>query len=98
MLIQSSDDIHIPTLTVEQTLEFALATKTPGKRVPGLSGKDFNKEVLETLLKMVNITHTKKTMVGNEFVRGVSGGERKRVRNFLNPYQFEANEVTGQHC
>jgi ATP-binding cassette, subfamily G (WHITE), member 2, SNQ2 len=74
-----SDDIHIPTLTVEQTLEFALSTKTPGKRVPGMTGKEFNKEVLETLLKMLNITHTKKTMVGNEFIRGVSGGERKRV-------------------
>lgn len=31
------------------------------------------------LLKMLNITHTRKTLVGNAFVRGVSGGERKRV-------------------
>jgi ATP-binding cassette subfamily G (WHITE) protein 2 (SNQ2) len=28
---------------------------------------------------MLNISHTKQTLVGNEFVRGVSGGERKRV-------------------
>ena len=28
---------------------------------------------------MLNISHTKSTLVGNEFVRGVSGGERKRV-------------------
>lgn len=31
------------------------------------------------LLKMLNISHTENTLVGNEFVRGVSGGERKRV-------------------
>jgi ATP-binding cassette subfamily G (WHITE) protein 2 (SNQ2) len=31
------------------------------------------------LLKMLNMEHTRKTLVGNEFVRGVSGGERKRV-------------------
>lgn len=31
------------------------------------------------LLSMLNITHTRDTIVGNEFLRGVSGGERKRV-------------------
>ncbi|KAG8926047.1 hypothetical protein FRC00_003339, partial [Tulasnella sp. 408] len=81
VVYNQEDDIHIPTLTVEQTLEFALATKTPSKRtrLPGITGEAFNEEVLNMLLKMLNITHTKKTLVGNEFVRGVSGGERKRV-------------------
>lgn len=76
-----TDDIHIATLTVAQTLEFALSTKTPGPngRLPGVSRKQFNEQVEDTLLKMLNISHTKQTMVGNEFVRGVSGGERKRV-------------------
>lgn len=31
------------------------------------------------LLSMLNIKHTANTVVGNAFVRGVSGGERKRV-------------------
>lgn len=31
------------------------------------------------LLRMLNISHTRNTLVGDEFVRGVSGGERKRV-------------------
>ena len=75
------DDIHIATLTVAQTLSFALSTKTPGPkaRLPGVSRKDFSREVQTTLLKMLNIQHTANTLVGNEFVRGVSGGERKRV-------------------
>ena len=28
---------------------------------------------------MLNISHTKNTLVGDAFVRGISGGERKRV-------------------
>lgn len=75
------DDIHIATLTVAQTLAFALSTKTPGKkgRLPGVSKKEFNQEVLDNILRMLNISHTKETLVGDAFVRGVSGGERKRV-------------------
>lgn len=73
------DDVHHPTLTVGQTLGFALDTKTPGKRPPGMSKKDFKQKVIELLLKMFNIEHTINTIVGNPFMRGVSGGERKRV-------------------
>ncbi|BFZ58612.1 ATP-binding cassette transporter snq2 [Savitreella phatthalungensis] len=68
-----SDDVHLPTLTVEQTLSFALSNKTQ---------KKFRGEVelyLNAFLKMFNIEHTRQTLVGNEYVRGVSGGERKRV-------------------
>lgn len=69
------DDIHIATLTVAQTLSFALSTKTPGPqgRLPGVSRKEFDQEVQDLLLRMLNITHTKQTLVGDEFVRGVSG-------------------------
>ncbi|KAK1997715.1 ABC-2 type transporter [Colletotrichum falcatum] len=73
------DDIHHATLTVEQTLGFALDTKLPAKRPAGLSKQDFKEQVITTLLKMFNIEHTRHTIVGDAFVRGVSGGERKRV-------------------
>ncbi|KAF8416806.1 ABC-2 type transporter-domain-containing protein [Tirmania nivea] len=73
------DDIHHPTLTVGQTLGFALDTKTPAKRLPGISKTEFKESVINLLLKMFNIEHTRNTIVGNPFVRGVSGGERKRV-------------------
>jgi len=68
-----------PSLTVGQTLGFALDTKTPGKRPGGMSKKDFKAKVIDLLLKMFNIEHTMNTIVGNQFMRGVSGGERKRV-------------------
>ncbi|KAK3714845.1 ATP-binding cassette transporter snq2 [Vermiconidia calcicola] len=73
------DDIHHPTLTVSQTLGFALDTKVPGKRPGGISAKEFKAKVVDMLLRMFNIEHTKNTIVGNPFVRGISGGERKRV-------------------
>jgi ATP-binding cassette, subfamily G (WHITE), member 2, SNQ2 len=73
------DDVHHPTLTVGQTLGFALDLKTPGKRPNGMSKKDFKDAVIKLLLKMFNIEHTINTIVGNPFARGVSGGERKRV-------------------
>ena len=76
-----SDEVHIPTLTVGQTLDFALSTKTPGPkgRLPGTSRSEFNASVKDMLLRMLNITQTENTLVGDSFVRGVSGGERKRV-------------------
>ncbi|KAF2203929.1 hypothetical protein GQ43DRAFT_478618 [Delitschia confertaspora ATCC 74209] len=73
------DENHHPTLTVGQTLDFALETKVPGKRPAGLSRQEFKDKVIDLMLKMFNIEHTKNTIVGNPFVRGVSGGERKRV-------------------
>jgi ATP-binding cassette subfamily G (WHITE) protein 2 (SNQ2) len=73
------DDVHHPTLTVGQTLRFALDTKTPRKRPFGMSKGDFKNKVITTLLRMFNIEHTRNTIVGDQFVRGVSGGERKRV-------------------
>ncbi|KAH8731975.1 ABC transporter CDR4 [Phaeosphaeriaceae sp. PMI808] len=73
------EENHHPTLTVNQTLDFALETKVPGKRPAGLSRKEFKQKVINLMLKMFNIEHTRDTIVGNPFVRGISGGERKRV-------------------
>jgi ABC-type multidrug transport system ATPase subunit len=78
-LYNEEDDVHLPTLTVEQTLGFALDVKIPGKLPAGITKQEFKEKVITTLLKMFNIEHTRKTIVGNPFVRGVSGGERKRV-------------------
>ncbi|KAI0178681.1 ABC-2 type transporter-domain-containing protein [Hypoxylon sp. FL1284] len=73
------DDIHHATLTVEQTLGFALDTKVSKKLPAGTTKSKFKQDVISMLLKMFNIEHTRKTVVGDALVRGVSGGERKRV-------------------
>ena len=73
------DDLHHATLSVEQTLGFALDVKIPAKLPAGITKTKFKEEVITTLLKMFNIEHTRNTVVGGHFVRGISGGERKRV-------------------
>ncbi|WAQ82669.1 hypothetical protein PtA15_3A32 [Puccinia triticina] len=73
------DDIHLPTLTVAQTLKFALSTKAPARLLPHISKDAFIEKVMDIFLQMLGISHTKNTMVGDAHVRGVSGGERKRV-------------------
>jgi ABC-type hemin transport system ATPase subunit len=61
-------------------MKFALRNKIPNERPPGLTDrKDFVSKKRDDILKSLGIGHTKKTLVGNEFIRGVSGGERKRV-------------------
>jgi len=67
------DDQHFPSLTVWQTLKFSLMNKTTRRDKASIP------IVIDALLKMFGISHTKNTLVGNEYIRGVSGGERKRV-------------------
>lgn len=78
-MFNAEDDIHYPQLTVQETLDFALKMKTPRTRLEGVSREQFKDQFLNNLLKTFAIEHTRDTLVGNEFVRGVSGGERKRV-------------------
>ena len=78
------DDVHFPTLTVGQTLRFATATRAPNTKYRITLGEtgdrreyvDGTREVLATVL---GLRHTYNTKVGNDMIRGVSGGERKRV-------------------
>jgi ATP-binding cassette subfamily G (WHITE) protein 2 (PDR) len=72
-------DNHFPHLTVGQTLEFAAAARTPSARIHGIDRKDFSKHVAQVAMALYGLSHTYNTKVGNDYVRGVSGGERKRV-------------------
>ncbi|KAL3447762.1 ABC-2 type transporter-domain-containing protein [Aspergillus insuetus] len=78
-MFNSEEDVHFPTMTVNQTIKFALRNKTPTAREEGVTRKAFVDRARDEILGSLGILHTKKTLVGNEFVRGVSGGERKRV-------------------
>lgn len=79
VLYNQEDDDHLPTLTVAQTLRFALRLKSPKKLIPGVTLQQYREDLLNLLLSMLNIKHTANTIIGNAFIRGVSGGERKRV-------------------
>ena len=72
-------DQHFPHLTVGQTLEFAAKARTPSTRVGGISRDEFARHVAAVAMTLFGLSHTYNTKVGNDYVRGVSGGERKRV-------------------
>lgn len=79
IMFNNEDDVHFPTLSVDDTLKFALRTKVPRERPNAVAKAQFLEDKRDTILNSLGILHTKYTKVGNEFIRGVSGGERKRV-------------------
>ncbi|QPG73024.1 hypothetical protein FOA43_000328 [Brettanomyces nanus] len=72
-------DDHFPYLTVEQTLKFAIGCKTPSIRVDNVSRGDYINTIKDLYTVLFGLDHVEKTLVGNDFVRGISGGQRKRV-------------------
>ncbi|PYI14241.1 ABC transporter [Aspergillus violaceofuscus CBS 115571] len=81
VLYNPEDDLHYATLTVRDTLMFALKSRTPGQesRLPGETRKQYQETFLSTIAKLFWIEHALGTKVGNELIRGISGGEKKRV-------------------
>ncbi|KAI4739562.1 hypothetical protein E4T50_09973 [Aureobasidium sp. EXF-12298] len=72
-------DVHFPNMTVGDTLYFAARARAP-KTVPGgLSKVKWAEANRDMIMATFGISHTINTRVGNDFIRGVSGGERKRV-------------------
>ena len=79
VVYQAETDIHFPNLTVFETLKSVGLLTTPRNRIKGLTREQFATHMAEATMAMYGLSHTKNTKVGNEFIRGVSGGERKRV-------------------
>ncbi|KAJ5137697.1 ABC multidrug transporter atrF [Penicillium atrosanguineum] len=80
IVMNTEEELFFPTLTVGQTMDFATRLKVPFKLPDGVeSAEAYRQETKKFLLESMNISHTEDTKVGNEYVRGVSGGERKRV-------------------
>ncbi|KAJ2826222.1 ATP-binding cassette transporter snq2 [Coemansia erecta] len=78
VVYNAEEDLHFPTLTVRKTLEFAIQCKTPSRQV--LQDREgYQRDVLDMLFDMYGLRGCADTIVGNAFLRGVSGGERKRV-------------------
>ncbi|KAJ6535720.1 ABC transporter CDR4 [Mycena capillaripes] len=67
VIYNAETDVHFPHLTVGQTLLFAAKART------------YAEHLRDLVMAIFGLSHTINTKVGNDFVRGVSGGERKRV-------------------
>ena len=72
------DDIHFPTLTVDETLRFAAKMRAPHNRM-GRPRSHYVKTITDISQTIFGLRHVKNTPVGDAAIRGVSGGEKKRV-------------------
>lgn len=62
-----------------ETLTFAARARSVRHIPGGIPRKQADNMVRDVMMAVFGITHTFNTRVGDDFVRGVSGGERKRV-------------------
>lgn len=68
------DDVVMGTLTVRENLQFSAALRLP--RNIRQKEKD---ERIDQIMKELGLTKVADSKVGTQFIRGVSGGERKRT-------------------
>ncbi|KAJ7512027.1 ABC-2 type transporter-domain-containing protein [Mycena galericulata] len=79
VIYNAETDVHFPNLTVGQTLTFAAKARVPRTRIGNVPREAYAEHLRDLVMAIFGLTHTLNTKVGNDFVRGVSGGERKRV-------------------
>eukprot|EP00897_Mesotaenium_endlicherianum_P001634 jgi/Mesen1/1499/ME000132S00440 len=70
----AQDDLFAPTLTVRETLVYAALLRLPRQ----LTRKQKVQRV-DAIISDLGLDKSKNTIIGNHMIRGVSGGERKRV-------------------
>jgi ATP-binding cassette subfamily G (WHITE) protein 2 (SNQ2) len=75
------DDVHFPTLTVEQTIQFAAQLRAPQAktRPNGQTRREYVDSQVEMLMTIFGLRGVRSTPVGDNAIRGVSGGQKKRV-------------------
>ncbi|KAI5070568.1 hypothetical protein GOP47_0014911 [Adiantum capillus-veneris] len=70
----TQDDILYPHLTVRETLLYAALL-----RLPATMSRLHKSDKADQISRQLGLERCRDTIIGNAFVRGVSGGERKRV-------------------
>ncbi|OAE23915.1 hypothetical protein AXG93_1217s1270 [Marchantia polymorpha subsp. ruderalis] len=68
------EDALFPMLTTEETLMFSAKL-----RLPSRSNAKSKRERVQALIEELGLTSCSQTRVGNEKIRGLSGGERRRL-------------------
>ncbi|XP_048131392.1 ABC transporter G family member 26 isoform X2 [Rhodamnia argentea] len=70
----TQDDVLLPQLTVEETLVFAASL-----RLPSYMSRQQKYARVEMIIKDLGLERCRHTKIGGVFVKGISGGERKRT-------------------
>lgn len=89
----TQDDVLFPHLTVREILVFCSLL-----RLPTVLSRKEKVSVAESVMSELGLDKCQNTIIGNTFIRGVSGGERKRVsiahELLLNPSLLILDEPT----
>ena len=72
---QETSANFFPYMTVYETLYFRLELKL-GSKIKSRKVKD---QIIQNILQQVNLEEVQNTIVGNSKIRGISGGERRRL-------------------
>lgn len=68
------DDLHIPTLTVRETITFSANV-----RLPEGTNNEMIEERVNLLIDLMGLEHIQHSLVGGHKIRGISGGQMKRL-------------------
>ena len=76
---QPESDVHFPHLTVAQTLNLAVLARLPHSQIAQSDRYTSAEKLKSAVVADLGLHQTLDTKVGSSFVRGISGGERKRT-------------------
>ncbi|KAJ5589564.1 hypothetical protein N7537_012242 [Penicillium hordei] len=77
VLYCAEDDVHFANLSVKDTMDFAMRVRKPSENPEPVT--QFSERMSDSILASLGLSHTKDTIVGDAFIRGVSGGEKRRI-------------------
>lgn len=72
--VSQNDNALLPSLTVRETLHFAAAL-----RLPSFMSKAEKHQRAEEILTRMGLKDCANNLIGNELLKGISGGEKRRV-------------------
>ena len=72
--VGKDDDALLPSLTVRETLRFAA-----GLRLPSYMTGEEKQNRADLMLHQLGLKDCADTLVGSEYIKGISGGEKRRV-------------------
>ena len=70
-------DEHLPFLTVHETIQFA--HENACVLTDDAASRALYDEKVNNIIELLNLDGCKDTIIGNDLIRGISGGEKKRV-------------------
>ncbi|KDN46584.1 hypothetical protein RSAG8_04237, partial [Rhizoctonia solani AG-8 WAC10335] len=72
--VEQEDDYHLPALTVRETLRYAAIL-----RLPKTMSRKSKTARAEEVMKMLGLDTCADNLVGGELLKGISGGEKRRL-------------------